>query len=182
MTSKEDEDDGDAVFCRALCQGTWSGALTGALGSAVILANAQTQPGTPVVSAVGGTVAATLVFGAIGYVVGALLGFTCALIPACVLALAAGFFRRHERLALLGPAVAGLALQILVLRWDTEDTAFEMYAIFSMPAAIGTVLAMAATPYALTGRGFRLRLPRIAGLPRGCRGRACCRIWRISPE
>ena len=183
MGSKDEQEDQDeAVFCRALCQGTWSGALTGALGGAAIMADGQTQPGTSVASAVGDTVAVSLFFGAIGFAVGALLGFTCALMPACAFAIGPGFFRRHERLALLCPAAVGLAMQILVLRWDTLDGAFAAYAIFSMPAAIGTVLAMAATPYVLTGRGFRLRLPRLGGLARGCRGRARCRIGWISPE
>ena len=154
---RDDVPDSEGVILgRALYQGLVIGALMGGLTAmAVTLAfEADPDPGTPWFQPVLGCLTVSPLFGAIGSWIGAIVGAFFALVPAAALALGRRYFHRHIRAA---AACAGSVGLVAALGSGyLACTGVEFFAIATVPAVLGVVLAAACARYVVTGRGFRI--------------------------
>lgn len=148
---------GEEVFWRGLRQGTGIGALMGAVAGAAIPCVGCVESGEAWSAVTGGSLPAMLLLAVPGLIVGAMVGFGCALVPALALSVARGYFRRHGRIAAACTISCGLAL-LLGLGSNRPISAqdYEQFALLAVPLAIGLVLAAGSTHYVLTGKGFRV--------------------------
>ncbi len=170
--TRVDEQDRAAVCGRGLWQGTMIGALIAVPFEAALMVSTQWHTAGLDPGVVFDVVLAALLYAPVGAFFGAFAGFGCALIPSIAVAAAPGYFRRRPGIAVLGLAAIGLAVQVAVFAVGDADHAYLGFALFGIPWEVGIALAMAVTPYVLTGRGFRIgrgaaasRFGLVSGLP-----------------
>lgn len=148
---------GEEVFWRGLRQGTGIGALMGAVAGAAIPCAGCVESGEAWYAVAGWSVLAIALLAVPGMIVGSMVGFVCALVPALVLAVARDYFRLHRLAAVTCTLSVGFVL-LLCLGSDRPISFVDYleFAIVGVPLILGLALAAGCTPYVLTGKGFRV--------------------------